>query len=150
MIIIPKMYLDNVFRFEKEIKEIAKECIKAREKAILIPSSSTRVGAVLFDSDGNKYLGYNIQNRVHKSYHAEEIAVLNALLQGADMKKMVGMAVSFSKTIKDLTFCCGCCRQVMWEYIQNPDLIIYEISIEDGSIVDSKMLSELYPFPYPR
>ena len=124
-------------------------CLAAKEKAILIPSSTTKVGAVMYDVYGKHYEGYNIQNRTHKSYHAEEIAILNAILQGADMNKMLGMFVTFSSTIDKLTFCCACCRQVIYEFTRNLDFIITEISL-DGNIVGSKSLRELYPYPFPR
>ena len=133
------------------IKNYIDECLTVRlkSKPYLIKDSSTMVGATLYDKHGNTYSGFNIQNRSHKSYHAEEMAVLNAILQGANMKDMVGMLVSFSSTIEKLTFCCGHCRQIMWEYILNPDLLVSEIGL-DGTIIETRKLSDLYPCPYPR
>jgi len=137
--IIPKEYIDN--------------CLKARLKSepYLLKKycDVTMVGALLYDDDGNTYEGYNIQNRSHKSYHAEEIAILNAILQGANITKMKGLLVSFSSTIENLTFCCGHCRQILWEYTLNPDLLISEIGL-DGTVIETRKLRELYPVPYPR
>ena len=128
------------------------ECLEARLKAkqYLIKDSSTMVGATLYDKYGNSYSGFNIQNRSHKSYHAEEMAILNAILQGANMKDMVGLLVSFSNNnIEKLTFCCGHCRQIVWEYTLNPNLLVSEITL-DGGVIETRKLSELYPQPYPR
>lgn len=130
-------------------QELIQKCLEARKKAVLIPTSKTKVGALLYDIDGNIWEGWNIQNRCHKSYHAEEMAILNALLQKANMNHMQGMIVSFSSTIKKLTFCCGICRQLIWEYIQNPNFLVTEVDLE-GHILESKTINELYPNPYPR
>ena len=133
------------------VKEYAIErCLEARNKAVLIKSSSTKVGACAYTKLGFLFEGYNIQNKCHKSYHAEEIAILNCILQSMNPKGLQGIIVSFSKNdIKRLTFCCGHCRQVLWEYTRNPNLLITEIDLM-GSIVKEMKLGELYQYPYPR
>jgi cytidine deaminase len=130
-------------------KEYIYKCLQAREKAILTKTSPTKVGALLYDSYGNTYEGFNIQNRCHKSYHAEEIAILNSILSCCDKSKLSGMIVSFNDTIERVTFCCGHCRQLIWEYTMNPDFIITEVDLK-GNIVDKRTIKELYPNPYPR
>lgn len=130
-------------------KEAIKRCLEAREKAILLPNHNTKVGACLYSSSGHLYEGYNIQNRCHKSYHAEEISILNYLLNEEYLKNAQGMIVSFTKNIKQLTFCCGHCRQMIWETFKNPDFLITEVD-EEGNIVAEKTIKELYPDPYPR
>lgn len=146
------------------VKQVAiKRCLEAREKAILIPTSTTKVGACLYseydflgEKHGRYWEGYNIQNRSHKSYHAEEMAVLTFLIDNNMEKsyketpfKPTGIIVSFTANIASITFCCGHCRQTLWEYLKNPDLLITEVDIE-GNIVAEKTLKELYPDPYPR
>jgi cytidine deaminase len=136
-------------------QEAIKRCLQAREKAILIPTSTTKVGACLYDNyewEPHFWEGYNIQNRSHKSYHAEEMAVLNCLMETRDClepPKPVGLSVSFTANIAQITFCCGHCRQTLWEYFRNPELLITEVDLE-GNIIAEKTLKELYPDPYPR
>ena len=123
-----------------------KECLKARLKAIC---RKTYVGAALY-SDTEVITGYNIENRCHKGYHAEEMAVLNATLQGINPKALKGIVVSFSDNdITRLTFMCGICRQIVWQYTLNPVLLVTEVDLE-GNIISEKTLGELYPYPYPR
>lgn len=142
--------------------------LNERKNAILIPSSHTKVGACLYSEeiiyyglDGKAFWsGYNIQNHSHKSYHAEEMAVLNYMVWYQNNKdyidddnkkiKLKGIVVTFDhEQIKDYTFCCGHCRQVLWEYLRNPDLLVTEVDLE-GNIIAEKTLGELYPNPYPR
>ena len=125
-------------------------CLQAREQAILIKTSSTKVGACIYDIFGNMYEGFNIQNRCHKSYHAEEIAALSYLIHKMDPKNALGIVISFSaNNIKRLTFACGHCRQIMWETFRNPDFLVTEVDL-DGKIIKTLTLEELYPHPYPR
>lgn len=132
--------------------------LSARENAILIPSSRTKIGACLYyDGDDGClfWKGFNIQNSSHKSYHAEEMAVLNYLMKNSEHTHYtnfspIGIVVAYDHTqIKDYTFCCAHCRQVLWEYLKNPDLLVTEVDLE-GNIIAEKTLGELYPNPYPR
>ena len=137
-----------------EIEEIKKRAIvrslRARQKAILIKSSSTKVGACIYDVFGNMYEGFNIKTESHKSYHAEEIAALSYLIHRMDPKNALGIVVSFSaKDIKRLTFACGHCRQILWETFRSSKFLLIEVDLEENIIME-KTLGELYPYPYPR
>jgi cytidine deaminase len=128
------------------MKNIAiKSCLDYRQLAI---ARKTYVGASLY-TDSEVYSGYNWENRCQKGYHAEEMAVIQAQLRHANPKAIKGIVVSFSKNdISSLTFACGHCRQVLWEYTFNPDLLVTEVDLE-GNIIAEKTLGELYPYPYP-
>lgn len=135
--------------FDDILKGAIDHAIKAREKAVLLPGHTTKVGAAIFTSDGEYFDGWNIQNKCHKSWHAEEIAVLNHMISGKDASKILGIVVTFSKNhIKRLTFCCGFCRQYLWEYTMNPMLEVYEVTLE-GDPLAMMRLGDLYPMPYP-
>jgi cytidine deaminase len=125
------------------------ECLLNREKAILLPNHNTKVGASIYTVTNEVFSGYNIQNRCHKSYHAEEIALLNCILHGVEPGEIMGIVISFNDTIDRITFMCGHCRQLVWEYTRNPDLLVTEVDLE-GNIIKEKTLKELYPDPYPR
>ena len=61
-----------------------------------------------------------------------------------------GIVVSFSAgDITKLTFMCGHCRQIIYEFTKNPELLVTEIDLE-GNITSEKTLGFLYPYPYPR
>ncbi len=123
-----------------------KEALRVRLTAVV---RNTQVGAALY-TNSKVYPGCNQENRCHKGYHAEELAVLNAKLNYVHPEDIKGLVVTFSSDdIDSLTFCCGFCRQILWEYTLNPDLLISEVGL-DGKIIDEKTLGELYPYPYPR
>ncbi len=94
--------------------------------------------------------GCNYENRCHKGYHAEESAVLEAMFNHIDPKEFKGIVISFSSTIDQLTFMCGHCRQIVWEYTLNPDLLVIEVNVDTGEVIKELTLGELYPYPYPR
>jgi cytidine deaminase len=124
-----------------------KKCLDERLFAVV---RKTQVGAALYTKDGRIYVGCNQENRCHKGTHAEEMAVLNAKMHHVNPEDIVGLVVGFSgNTIEHLTFCCGHCRQVVWEYTLNPDLLCIEVD-ENGKIIKEVTLGELYPYPYPR
>jgi len=130
-------------------QQAIKKCLEARQKAILIKSSSCKVGAAIY-SPYAVVSGYNIQNKCHKSYHAEEMACLRWLQSELDLDLACGIIVSFSaKDIKQLTFACGHCRQTLWETFKNLNMLVTEVDLE-GNIVKEVTLGELYPYPYPR
>jgi cytidine deaminase len=122
------------------------DCLQARLKAIC---RKTMVGAAFY-TNKRVYSGWNMENRCHKGYHAEEMAVINAQLAQENPKDLKGIVVSFSDDdITRLTFMCGHCRQVVWEYTLNPDLLVTEVDLQ-GNIIKELTLGELYPYPYPR
>ena len=133
-----------------ETSDIIKTCLLAREEAVTLKSTSTKVGAVLV-TDLSYYEGFNIQTKSHKDFHAEEVAFINFLIERerGDDEKPLRMFVTFSNPVlNNLTFLCGHCRQFIWEITQNPDFEIIEIDLK-GKILSRKKLSELYPVPYP-
>ncbi len=126
-------------------EQAIRECLLVRKNAIV---RKTMVGATLY-TDETYVSGWNIENRIHKGYHAEEVAILNARLRGINPKSIKGIVVSFSQSdISKFTFMCGDCRQRLWEFTFNPDLIVTEVDL-DGKIVAEKTLGELYPNPFP-
>lgn len=133
---------------EAIITRAIKKCLAYRMNAKTIKDSTTKVGACIYTAT-KTFGGYNIQNETHRDYHAEEIASINYLLSGENPTKALGIVVSFSKDdFNKLTFCCGHCRQVLWEVFRNPDFLVIEANLE-GNIILQKTLSTLYPFPYP-
>lgn len=123
--------------------------LEEKEKAILLPNHVHKVGASIYTTDDTCYGGFNIQNRSHKSYHAEETALLCCYLSSVKPDTIVGIVITFGdNNLENLTFACGHCRQMLWEYTHNPKLLITEVNSK-GEILAEKTLGELYPLPYP-
>jgi len=110
----------------------------------------SRVGAVLVAENNRTFLGFNIENYCHKGYHAEETALINALLHGyrGTMLKELYLTYDFYGHSENIYPMCGHCRQLYWEFT-HPDLVVTVVN-QKGDILYRGKLSELYPFPYPR
>jgi len=116
--------------------------IQAMKKAI---SFRTKVGACLYTQD-KLFPGFNIENKTHKGYHAEEVAIIKALDKQINPEDFIGIIIAYD--FKDIYPACGSCRQYLWEYT-NPELLITVVDIH-GNIRYEAKLKELYPMPYPK
>lgn len=129
------------------MKKLAIEkCLEVRKNAVV---RKTQVGAALYGED-IVIARCNYENRCHKGYHAEESAVLQAQFERIEPKAFKGIVISFGDSIEKLTFMCGHCRQIVWEYTLNPDLLVSEVDVNTGEVLKEMTLGELYPYPYPR
>jgi len=111
---------------------------------------NSRVGACIYTSYGC-YRGFNIETVVHKSYHAEEIALINAMLCKTNPKDIIGIVIcyEFNNGVSNSIYPpCAVCRQYLWEF-GNPDMIVTTVN-KDGEIICEEKLKDLYPMPYPR
>lgn len=130
----------------ESIKKVAiSHALEEREKS----THTTKVGASIYTTDSTCYGGFNIANASHKHYHAEETAIICCYLSRVKPETILGIVISFSSNdLSKLTFACGHCRQSLWEYTHNPDLLVTEVGL-DGKILAERKLGELYPLPYP-
>lgn len=96
------------------------EAKKSRENAYA-PYSNFRVGAALLTSDGRIFTGSNVENSSYGlSICAERVAIFNAISSG--YKKFVKIAVvTDTKAPASL---CGACRQVIFEFGKNIEVIM--------------------------
>lgn len=110
----------------------------------------SRVGAVLIAQNNRAFLGFNIEDHCHKGYHAEETALINALVHGyrGRMLKELYLTYDFYGDSDSIYPMCGHCRQLYWEFT-HPDLIVTVVN-QKGDVLYRGKLSELYPFPYPK
>ncbi len=133
-------------------KHIAiKKAIEAMGKAITFKSS---VGACIY-TDYDYYIGFNFENKIHKGYHAEEIAIINSKLNNVQNNQYKGIVIVYHFPDhleidgEDKVYpACASCRQFLWEYT-NPNILITVVDI-NGNIKYENTLEKLYPFPYPR
>lgn len=105
--------------------------------------SGFKVGAALDTTDGRVYTGCNIENASYGlSICAERVALLKALSEGA--RKFHALAVVTSAV--PVTFPCGACRQLLWEYCG--DIPVYLSSTRGRT--RRYRLAELLPHPFDR
>ncbi|MBN1621422.1 MAG: cytidine deaminase [Endomicrobiales bacterium] len=117
-------------------KELLEEARKARKKAYS-PYSKLKVGAAVLTDKGNIYTGVNAENASFGLTNcAERTAIYNALSCGE--KKFKAVAV-FSD--KPGIAPCGACRQVIYEFGSDID-VIFRKNSKNYTV---KKISELLP-----
>ncbi|MDR2192518.1 MAG: cytidine deaminase [Endomicrobium sp.] len=115
---------------------------KAAAQNSYSPYSHFAVGSAVLCSNGEIYLGANIENASYSLTNcAERSALFNALSNG--QKEISAIAVW---TKRGGVFPCGACRQVILELAPKSDIIINDIN---GKILVLK-LSDLLPFSFDK
>ena len=123
-------------------KKLISAAHRARKKAYA-PYSHFLVGAALLAED-KIYYGCNVENASYgATVCAERIAFGSAIANGA--KTFTAIAIVGGKSLPNLCFPCGICRQVMSELCA-PDFQIF-LEGKDGGI-RSFTLSELLPHAF--
>lgn len=111
-----------------------------RQKAYC-PYSHFAVGAVLVDGKGDVYTGCNIESAAYApTLCAERVALAKAISEGG--RDFIQLAVASSG--EDYCVPCGVCRQMLWEFA--PDLEIICINCYGESCVYT--LRELLPHAF--
>src|SRR6516225_9328283 len=113
---------------------------RAREFAVA-PFSNFQVGAALLTADGQVVAGCNVENATYGlTVCAERVALFKALSEGH--RRFTHVAV-VAKT-DEPTPPCGACRQLLWEYGGDLEVILGNLLRETGRY----KLSELLPLPF--
>lgn len=114
----------------------------AREHA-RAPYSGFRVGAALECADGTIVTGCNVENATYGlTVCAERVALLKALSEGRD--RFVRVAVVADTDVP--TPPCGACRQLLWEYAGDIDVVLANLDRETAR----HRLAALFPLPFDR
>ena len=102
--------------------------------------SGFKVGAALETSDGDVVTGCNVENATYGlTLCAERVALVKALSEGfAVFTRIVVVADTESPTPP-----CGSCRQLLWEYCGDIDVILANLE----GITSTLRLSTLLPMP---
>lgn len=91
-----------------------------REKAHA-PFSRFKVGAAVQDEDGRIFTGCNVENATYGlTVCAERVAIFKAISEGA--RKFIRVAVVADTD--SLTPPCGACRQILWEFCGDVELVM--------------------------
>lgn len=113
---------------------------QAREGAVA-PYSNFKVGAALETEDGTIITGCNIENASYGlTVCAERVAMFKALSDGH--RHFTRMAVVADTQVP--TSPCGACRQVLWEFGQNLEIVLANLTEVKGR----HQMAELLPLPF--
>jgi len=110
---------------------------RARENAHA-PYSHFRVGAALRANSGRIFTGCNVENATFGlTLCAERVAVFKALSEGERVFDAVAVVADTNR----LTPPCGACRQILWEFCRDAEVVLANLS---GEIIVRRM-SDLLP-----
>lgn len=113
---------------------------EARERAHA-PFSGFRVGAAVEDEHGRMFTGCNIENASYGlTMCAERVAIFKAISEGAG--KLQRMAVIADTDT--LTPPCGACRQILWEFCGDAELILANLAGREETV----RVKSLLPRPF--
>ena len=116
--------------------------LKAREFAHA-PFSEFQVGAALEDSEGRIWTGCNVENASYGlTVCAERVAVFKAISEGVKPRHFRRIAIAADSG--RLTPPCGACRQILWEFLGNTEVILVNPS---GKTARYQMI-DLLPEPF--
>ena len=114
--------------------------LAVREKAFA-PYSKFKVGAALEDVDGRIHTGCNVENATYGlTVCAERVAVFKAISEG--VRKFRRVAVAADTDV--LTPPCGACRQILWEFCGDIDVVLVNLHGK----TESYRLKDLFPKPF--
>ena len=103
--------------------------------------SHFKVGAALETADGTIIAGCNIENATYGlTICAERVAMFKALSEGhREFRRIVVVAETEAPTPP-----CGACRQILWEFGGDMEVILANLKRETGR----HRLSQLLPLPF--
>lgn len=120
-----------------DLLRIARE---ARDNAVA-PYSHFRVGAALETSGGVVYGGCNVENATYGlTVCAERVALFKALSEGERRFTRIAVVADTGEPTPP----CGPCRQLLWEFCGDLEIILGNLTGETGRY----RLAELLPMPF--
>ena len=105
------------------MEPLLQAALKARDHAHA-PFSKFQVGAALEDSDGKIWTGCNVENASYGlTLCAERVAVFKAISEGVRKFRRIAIAAD----TQTLTPPCGACRQILWEFLGDAEVILVNL-----------------------
>jgi cytidine deaminase len=105
------------------------------------PYSKFKVGAALETRDGLVFTGCNIENATYGlTICAERVAMFKALSEGHRSFRRIAVAFDTDGPTPP----CGACRQILWEFGGDLEIILANTRRETGR----HQLKELLPMPF--
>jgi cytidine deaminase len=103
--------------------------------------SKFKVGAALETADGTVIAGCNIENATYGlTICAERVAMFKALSEGHRAFSRIAIVADTAAPVPP----CGACRQILWEFGGNLEIILADLVEEKGS----HRLQDLLPLPF--
>jgi cytidine deaminase len=113
---------------------------RARENAVA-QFSKFKVGAALETSDGIVITGCNVENATYGlTICAERVAMFKALSEGHRTFRRVAIVAD----TEDPTPPCGACRQILWEFGGDLEIVLANLTDKKGVY----HLKDLLPLPF--
>ncbi len=113
---------------------------QARENAHA-PFSNFRVGAALRATSGRVYTGCNVENATYGlTVCAERVAILKAISEGERGFETVAVVTD----TEALAAPCGACRQLLWEFCGDIEVVLANLRGQ----TEIHRMSELLPKPF--
>ncbi len=128
-----------MYNMEQNLIKIAYD---AMENAYA-PYSKYKVGAALLAKNGEIYTGCNIECA---SYGATNCAERTALFKAVSEGVREFTAIAIVSSSRDLTPPCGICRQVLYEFAPDLEIILVDKSKPDKIV--SYVLKDLLPIQF--
>jgi len=120
--------------------QLLEAALAVRQNAFA-PFSKFQVGAALEDVDGHIHTGCNVENATYGlTVCAERVAVFKAISEGA--RKFRRVAVAADTDV--LTPPCGACRQILWEFCGDVEIVLVNLHGK----TESHRLKDLFPRPF--
>jgi cytidine deaminase len=99
------------------------------------------VGAALEDSSGRIHTGCNVENATYGlTMCAERVAIFKAISEGAREFHRIAIAADSDS----LTPPCGACRQLLWEFCGDIEVIL----VNPHGVRESLRMKDLLPRPF--
>ena len=119
------------------VAALSAAALAAREHAHA-PYSKFCVGAALEDNAGRIHTGCNVENATYGlTLCAERVAVFKALSEGVRKFQRIAIAADTDT----LTPPCGACRQILWEFCGDIELIL----VNPRGASETLQLKDLFP-----
>jgi cytidine deaminase len=125
---------------EKVEQKLVAAALAAREFAHA-PYSNFRVGAAVHAKSGKIFTGCNVENATFGlTMCAERVAIFKAMSEG----ERGFDAVAVVADTDTLTPPCGACRQILWEFCGDAEIVLANL----GAKVERYRMSQLLPLPF--
>jgi cytidine deaminase len=117
------------------------EAAKAARENAHAPYSNFRVGAALRAKSGRIYTGCNVENATYAlTVCAERVAIFKAISEG----ERGFDAIAVVTDTDGLTPPCGACRQLLWEFCGDAEVILANLK----GRTETTRMSALFPRPF--
>lgn len=118
--------------------------LRAREHAHA-PYSGFRVGAAVEDEHGRIFTGCNVENATYGlTICAERVAIVKGVSEG--VKRFRRVAVAADTHV--LTPPCGACRQILWEFCGDAEVILTNLQGQTETMRMSVLLPRAFDASY--